>query len=323
MPPSTFFWLAGAMTLAAVGAQGTLLPTTPIFPIPFSTPSSQYGGSISFPAPGYRGPGATQTFILPTPPPNRPSTSSRPKKPKNNLTKVVTAVNTPRKTPFVQPTGGWRSLEYPYTTGRRTQRYMFERAPADCASQTSYLTALAAQQPVFPPELQSLAEKHKVWFSACGPTFENAADPSFDPQAFTPAFQAWQDTLATNLRRLMNACHNSQETVDAIDRDPCLRGLLAQAPVIPLGPLPEGEQATFTTLFTIEIPDPTPVPADPVTVTEMSTAWLTATMVVEENRTVVIDEPRTKSEGIRGVALSMTALVAGMLAGLFVFASQL
>ncbi|KAK0664558.1 hypothetical protein QBC41DRAFT_328516 [Cercophora samala] len=196
--------------------------------------------------------------------------------------------------------------------------HVLERAPADCASQTSELTTLAAQQPVFPPELESLAQKHKVWFSACGPTFENAADPSFDPQAFTPSFQVWSDALATNLRRLMNACHGSQETVDAINRNPCLRDLLAQAPVIPLGPLPASEQATFTTLLTIDIPDPTPVPADPVTVTEMTTAWKTATMVVEENRTVVVDQPDQKGEGVHGVAFSLGALVVGMLAGAFV-----
>ncbi|KAK4174294.1 hypothetical protein QBC36DRAFT_333922 [Triangularia setosa] len=322
MPSQTLALLAGAM--ATLTTPGTQLPTSPIFPIPFPTLSyAQYGESVSFPVPGYHRPDVTQTFIFPTPPPN--PQGKKPKKPKAQKTsdddyhKALTGVNTPRKNPHVSPTGAWKSLEFPYTSTKH-QMQVLERAPADCASQTSQLAVLAAQQPVFPPELQDLAEKHKVWFSACGPTFENNVDPSFNPRAFTPAFKAWQNTLATNLRRLMNACHDSQETVDALSRDSCLRDLLAQAPVIPLGPLPEGEQATFTTMLSIKIPDPTPVPAAPVTVTEMSTAWLTATMLVEENRTVVVDEPRKKSESVQGVALSLGALVAGMLAGAFVFA---
>ncbi|KAK4204574.1 hypothetical protein QBC40DRAFT_336768 [Triangularia verruculosa] len=290
MHSPTVVLLAGAMMLVTVGAQ---LPAPPILPIPrpFPTPINQPSASYSNPT---------------TPPPGR-----------NNIEQLE-AISTLRKPGFATPSGPWKSLASPYTSGRYQQ--VLERAPQDCASQTSHLKDLAAQQPVFPPELQALAQKHKVWFSACGPTFENAIDPSFDPQAFTPAFQAWQDTLATNLRRLMNACHNSQETVDAIARDPCLRDLLAQAPVIPLGPLPESEQATFTTLLTIEIPDPTTPPADPVTVTEMSTAWLTATMVVEENRTVVVDQPKKQSESAQGVVLSIAALLTGMLAGSFVFA---
>ncbi|KAK4664063.1 uncharacterized protein QC763_500390 [Podospora pseudopauciseta] len=315
MPSQTLALLAGAMTLATVGAQ---LPTSPILPIPFPQPPYHDYSPTTVPTEYVCGNQFMTNIATPTPPPNRPE--GEPKKSKKPETEEddnyeLKPVKTHRTRPFAAPTGRFKSLQYPYTSVGR-HMHVLERTPADCTSQTSELTVLAAQQPIFPPELQDLAKKHKVWFSACGPTFENAVDSSFDPQAFTPAFEAWSDALATNLRRLMNACHSSQETVDTINRDRCLRDLLAQqAPVIPLGPIAE-DQATFTTMFTLDIPVPSSCP-DPVTITKTSTMSVTATVTVEENKTVVIDK---MGEGVQGVAVSLGALLTGVLAGAFIFA---